>query len=61
MDSFKNLKGIKALVDAREYLRIKIVIVEVLEQAKSLKKNVIEEEKAFIKEILEKIRSINNK
>ena len=61
MDSFRNLKGVKALVDTRGYLRIKIVIiVEVLEQTKGLKEKVIEEE-AFIKEMLGEICSLNDK
>ena len=62
MDNLRHLKGVKALIDAREYLRSKIVIIiEVIEQTKGLKKKAIEEEEVFIKEMLGEIRSLNEK
>ena len=54
MDSFRNVIGVNALIDARENLRNKIIIVEVLEQTKGLKM-VIEEEEASIKGMLREI------
>ena len=62
MDNFKNLKGIKTLIDARENLRSNfVVITEVLEQTKNLKKKALEVEEASIKEMPREIGSLNDK